>query len=104
LIQITVGSVDEGVAGDEAEKLAALLRRRAGAAGRQRVLGPGPAPIYKMDGICRHRIYVKVSPQEREGFEAFMRESKEMSASAGSGKGRAAKHTVAIDVNPYSTV
>ncbi|MDR0424605.1 MAG: primosomal protein N' [Clostridiales Family XIII bacterium] len=99
LAQITVCAEDAGRARAEADALAGLLRGRADTAGRQRILGPGEAPIFRQGDMFRYQIYVKVLPSEREGFEGFMRESKLAAAGV---KAKKDRYSVIVDINPYS--
>ncbi|MDR1136112.1 MAG: primosomal protein N' [Clostridiales Family XIII bacterium] len=99
LVQLTVCSGDAAVAEKEVDRLADLLRARADAMGRQRILGPRQAPIFKQGEVFRYQIYVKLLTYERTAFEDFLRGIKQTAAGV---KNKDEKYSILVDVNPYN--
>jgi primosomal protein N' (replication factor Y) len=98
LVQITVSSRDESAAEAGAEALAALLRARVNAVSQKRILGPGPARIYKSGELFRRLLYAKVAPDDREAFEVFLSAQRRALAMSRDSE----KYSILVDVNPYS--
>ncbi|GHU50944.1 hypothetical protein FACS1894127_6850 [Clostridia bacterium] len=97
LALITISSKVPEEAGEYADEVSDLLRKRTGTVGRQLILGPRQAVIFKNGELYRYQIFVKVLPGDREGFELYMRDLKKALAN-----NNRRKCLLAIDINPGS--
>ena len=97
LALITVDSKKPEIAGAYADFLATALRKRNAAYDRHLVLGPRQAFIFRSGEYYRYQVLVKVRPEDRVDFEAYMRAMKDALLSE-----KKAECSFVIDVNPAS--
>jgi len=99
MYMITVTSLLEQDARNGAQEAAKRLCAMLGVdAGRARIIGPAPAPIFRLNGRCRFRLIVKCSPgsAQRRAMGEFLAACSADRVMRGV--------TVTIDTNPYQFI
>jgi primosomal protein N'' len=99
LMQVVISSENEKESFTEIKRVAETFVQMAGNEEKRYVLGPQPASMQKIKGLYRYQIFIKCIPGKRKTYSKILNEIK-LSISMS----RNAKHSISIDVNPYSLV
>lgn len=97
LIQLSISSTDEAAVVEAAKKTAEYFIAEAGDSAEDDVMGPQPAPIYKINGKYRYQIVIKCRPIDQEKYLSIINNIKlKYNHSEFGACG------LSIDCNPYS--